>query len=534
MHVEDVEKLAMTWENMRTYILIARCGKGYENLRQIINQWSDTDFNWTKVSQALMSEENHRRFASGTSTESKESTDSKAYTTGQWNKSHREKSPGSRGGKSSANSQRSSSGPETKDRKNTLTCFNCQGQGHFARDCPSPRKPRNSDGASVSVKQKGLSSEKVKSEVDIDPVPIELGEGYSSIQVKNPNGSESHVKLNRVCYAPKFKRNLISISKIHKAGFKYTGYNDVLKVYEKTLDDCFIYEKLVEDHGLYELVGSAIKGNQVAMVSEKKEPKVSELDSNGVDTWHRRFGHFYSKGLNFLNNNENVTGLHLDKVINTIDCESCELSKSTRSGSIAYVHIPAPDRESKHSARAWKGVMLGYGMFTRGYRIWNPDLGKVKETKHVKIIERLNWKNNFNNGEIVGDDLESENRGVIRDQMKPMPNSEDDTDVDTSEEEGNHIRCTTQLTASSHTTSWAAGLKPMQLVDSPLASKVSTRRKKKLPNLVSKRVVSTFEVPNMKGWRKEVVTRQKGKTKGDRDTYFMMTKGQGLYEVMMN
>uniref|UniRef100_T1ISI3 DUF4219 domain-containing protein n=1 Tax=Strigamia maritima TaxID=126957 RepID=T1ISI3_STRMM len=114
---KDVEKLAMTWENMRTYILIARCGKGYENLRQIIDQWSDTDFNWTKVSQALMSEENHRRFASGTSTESKESTDSKAYTTGQWNKSQRGKSSGSRGGKSSTNLQRSSSGQETRQEK---------------------------------------------------------------------------------------------------------------------------------------------------------------------------------------------------------------------------------------------------------------------------------------------------------------------------------------------------------------------------------------------------------------------------------
>uniref|UniRef100_T1IIK5 Retroviral polymerase SH3-like domain-containing protein n=1 Tax=Strigamia maritima TaxID=126957 RepID=T1IIK5_STRMM len=174
-------------------------------------------------------------------------------------------------------------------------------------------------------------------------------------------------------------------------------------------------------------------------------------------------------------------------------------------GSIAYVHIPAPDRESKHSARAWKGVMLGYGMFTRGYRIWNPDLGKVKETKHVKIIERLNWKNNFNNGEIVGDDLESENgddqRSNESECYQPMPSSEDDTDVDTSEGEGKpHQMLPTPIKQPVATQqAGASGLKPMQLVDSPLASKVSTRRKKKSPDLVSKRVVSTFEVPNMKG-----------------------------------
>uniref|UniRef100_T1IVZ5 Integrase catalytic domain-containing protein n=1 Tax=Strigamia maritima TaxID=126957 RepID=T1IVZ5_STRMM len=38
-------------------------------------------------------------------------------------------------------------------------------------------------------------------------------------------------------------------------------------------------------------------------------------------------------------------------------------------GLLAFVHFPQHKRESKHSPRAWKGIVLGYAMSTRGYRI---------------------------------------------------------------------------------------------------------------------------------------------------------------------
>uniref|UniRef100_T1IUJ8 Integrase catalytic domain-containing protein n=1 Tax=Strigamia maritima TaxID=126957 RepID=T1IUJ8_STRMM len=61
-------------------------------------------------------------------------------------------------------------------------------------------------------------------------------------------------------------------------------------------------------------------------------------------------------------------------------------------GSLAYVHIPKPDRHSKLEPCAWKGVMIGYAMGTRGYRLWDPISNNVYESKHVKFDELRIYK----------------------------------------------------------------------------------------------------------------------------------------------
>uniref|UniRef100_T1ILU3 CCHC-type domain-containing protein n=1 Tax=Strigamia maritima TaxID=126957 RepID=T1ILU3_STRMM len=55
--------------------------------------------------------------------------------------------------------------------------------------------------------------------------------------------------------------------------------------------------------------------------------------------------------------------------------------------SLAYVHVPKPSRSDKLEPRAWKGVMVGYAVGTRGFRIWDPTSGGVFESKHVKFDE---------------------------------------------------------------------------------------------------------------------------------------------------
>uniref|UniRef100_T1J0W2 Uncharacterized protein n=1 Tax=Strigamia maritima TaxID=126957 RepID=T1J0W2_STRMM len=60
-------------------------------------------------------------------------------------------------------------------------------------------------------------------------------------------------------------------------------------------------------------------------------------------------------------------------------------------GSLAYVHVPAPKRDTKHSARAWKGIVVGYAMSTRGYRVWDPSTDEVMESKHVEVDESRNY-----------------------------------------------------------------------------------------------------------------------------------------------
>uniref|UniRef100_T1J0T4 Retroviral polymerase SH3-like domain-containing protein n=1 Tax=Strigamia maritima TaxID=126957 RepID=T1J0T4_STRMM len=61
-------------------------------------------------------------------------------------------------------------------------------------------------------------------------------------------------------------------------------------------------------------------------------------------------------------------------------------------GSLAYVHVPKPSRRDKLESRAWKGVMVGYAMRTRGFRIWDPGSNNVYESKHVKFDETRLYK----------------------------------------------------------------------------------------------------------------------------------------------
>ncbi|KMQ83144.1 copia-like retrotransposable protein, partial [Lasius niger] len=56
-------------------------------------------------------------------------------------------------------------------------------------------------------------------------------------------------------------------------------------------------------------------------------------------------------------------------------------------GSKAYVAIPKQNR-SKLEMRAKEGVMVGYAMQTRGYRVWLPSEHKVVETSHVKFVSK--------------------------------------------------------------------------------------------------------------------------------------------------
>jgi hypothetical protein len=58
-------------------------------------------------------------------------------------------------------------------------------------------------------------------------------------------------------------------------------------------------------------------------------------------------------------------------------------------GSLAYAHIPGVKR-NKLEPKAQLGIMVGYAVKTKGYRIWLPKDRKVIETIHVNINENKN------------------------------------------------------------------------------------------------------------------------------------------------
>lgn len=56
-------------------------------------------------------------------------------------------------------------------------------------------------------------------------------------------------------------------------------------------------------------------------------------------------------------------------------------------GTTAYVGTPYQTRSSKFDPKARKGIMVGYALSTKGYRIWLPEVYKVVETINVSFFE---------------------------------------------------------------------------------------------------------------------------------------------------
>ena len=60
-----------------------------------------------------------------------------------------------------------------------------------------------------------------------------------------------------------------------------------------------------------------------------------------------------------------------------------------RYGCVAYVHQPKDRRSSKFAPRAKRGIFVGYGIGSTGYRVWFPESNQIVESKHVTFDESL-------------------------------------------------------------------------------------------------------------------------------------------------
>lgn len=83
-------------------------------------------------------------------------------------------------------------------------------------------------------------------------------------------------------------------------------------------------------------------------------------------------------------------------------------------GSAAFVGI-AKQKRSKLQMRTRKGILVGYAMKTKGYRIFLPDEQKVIETINVKIME-----GDISSGAVL-DPVQPE-RSIYRYETDPSPN----------------------------------------------------------------------------------------------------------------
>uniref|UniRef100_T1J5B8 MBD domain-containing protein n=1 Tax=Strigamia maritima TaxID=126957 RepID=T1J5B8_STRMM len=181
-------------------------------------------------------------------------------------------------------------------------------------------------------------------------------------------------------------------------------------------------------------------------------------------------------------------------------------------GTLAYVHIPKPDRKTKLEPRALKGVMVGYVMSTRGYRVWDPISNNVYESKHVKFDKSRIYKDVVQT--YVGDTpLEtSDGRDIHFISHDESGDSDDDeapapTPINPPPSPPKPLKPPLPTTPKP---------KPFTNVTSRRKVVSTTTKTQSAPS----RVAFRTPVPNKVGWEREEVKRQTGITRGKWDVYF--------------
>ena len=141
--------------------------------------------------------------------------------------------------------------------------------------------------------------------------------GVGDIELQLPNGEIK--KVASVLYTPGITKNLLSVGAL----------TDQHKTLIFRSDGCFIldnrslaieaFASRERNHGLYRLSGS----------HRNRDPEVNLLQHSPAELWHRRLGHFHTKGIQRMANHEAVNGLpqlHFSRQI----CTSCQLGKHAR------------------------------------------------------------------------------------------------------------------------------------------------------------------------------------------------------------
>uniref|UniRef100_T1JIT4 Uncharacterized protein n=1 Tax=Strigamia maritima TaxID=126957 RepID=T1JIT4_STRMM len=126
----EVEALTMTDEEAKTFMLISRVGPGFDSLKQIIDQWDDTQFTCKNVCAALLTEDHRRKFdAAATLTEHTEAQAFLAFKKSQ----------------------------KSKEKKTAINIpsSKCQEKGHYSNKCQNAAVPRGNKTRGGAVRGRG-------------------------------------------------------------------------------------------------------------------------------------------------------------------------------------------------------------------------------------------------------------------------------------------------------------------------------------------------------------------------------------------
>uniref|UniRef100_T1IGT8 Uncharacterized protein n=1 Tax=Strigamia maritima TaxID=126957 RepID=T1IGT8_STRMM len=171
----------------------------------------------------------------------------------------------------------------------------------------------------------------------VKDAPLELGEGYSTVQgigdiklYTHVDGAENQITLKNmlpVCTFT-FLTGLLPFIVAH-----------IMIPYNAHI---MFRGKLLVNDGLYELTSRTVPActdnvHSQVIPSHKLEKLGGVVESNNfpscnisVSAWHRRYAHMYVRGLKQLANNDDVKGIEFSSPVKDIKCDVCNISKSTR------------------------------------------------------------------------------------------------------------------------------------------------------------------------------------------------------------
>ncbi|CAI5799470.1 Retrovirus-related Pol polyprotein from transposon TNT 1-94 [Podarcis lilfordi] len=251
---------------------------------------------------------------------------------------------------------------KSKEMPKKVICFNCNKEGHIAKNCRAPKakKPhpfqpkvekkgkcectwllqeRNltvqnrENKRNKWILDSGASShfchkrdyfneinDEEGSEIEIADGNIVKAKGAGSMSLKcNINNECIENTISRVLYVPELSCNLISVSTLDKKGFQITFGNGECKVTRN--GKVFAQAKLI--NGVYEL---DLSENQSAKVAHS-----SQKDEADLDLWHRRLGHRDTNVILDLQKRDLVRGLQVKQSNKApAKCISCITEKAVK------------------------------------------------------------------------------------------------------------------------------------------------------------------------------------------------------------